>query len=176
MSARWSSATPRRCNKSILCARLEPVPDANITSEWQRCDLFPNHRPTTEVDIADGGEPVVFDSVGLQQLLNGLHTVGIGAEHFPWPPPDDPDRAPYRGGHRWRRLMRRCSSGATPRFCAGWMRCAECARRGWSRCSSSSARPGRGSRRFCGPGCCRGCAGTTAASSPCPSCARRGRC
>ena len=84
-------------HKAILCARLEPVPDANITSEWQRCDLFPNHRPTTEVDIADGGEPVVLDSVGLQQLLDGLHTVGIAAEHFRWPPPDDPDRAPYRG-------------------------------------------------------------------------------
>jgi hypothetical protein len=80
-----------------LCARLEPVPDANITSEWQRCDLFPNHRPIIEVDIADGGQPVVLDSVGLQQLLDGLHTVGIAAEHFPWPPPNDPDRAPYRG-------------------------------------------------------------------------------
>ena len=108
-------------HKAILCARLEPVPDANITSEWQRCDLFPDHGPTTEVDIADGGEPVVFDSAGLQRLLNGLRALGIGAEHFPWPPPSDPDRAPYRGGHRWRRPTRRCSSGATPRFCAGWM-------------------------------------------------------
>jgi len=84
-------------HKAILCARLEPVPDANITSEWQRCDLFRNHRPTTEVDIADGGQPVVLDRVGLQQLLDGLHTVGIAAELFRWPPPDDPDRAPYRG-------------------------------------------------------------------------------
>ena len=83
--------------KTILCARLEPVSDTNITSEWQRCDLFPDHGPTTEVDIADGGEPVVLDRVGLQQLLDGLHTLGIAAEHFPWPPPDDPDRAPYRG-------------------------------------------------------------------------------
>ena len=47
-------------NKTILCARLEPVPDTNITSEWQRCDLFPNHGPTTPVDIGDGGEPVVW--------------------------------------------------------------------------------------------------------------------
>src|SRR6476620_1054603 len=84
-------------HKTILCARLEPVPDANITSEWQRCDLFRNHRPTAVVNICDGGEPVVLDRVGLQQLLDGLHTVGIAAEHFPWPPPDDPDRAPYRG-------------------------------------------------------------------------------
>ena len=84
-------------NKTILCARLEPVPDTNITSEWQRCDLFPDHGPTTDVDIADGGEPVVLDSVGLQRLLEALRALGIGAEHFPWPPPGDPDRAPYRG-------------------------------------------------------------------------------
>ena len=32
-------------HKAILCARLESVPDANITSEWQRCDLFLNRRP-----------------------------------------------------------------------------------------------------------------------------------
>ena len=84
-------------HKTILCARLEPVPDTNITSEWQRCDLFPDHGPTTEVDIGDGGEPVVLDTVGLQRLLDALRALGIGAEHFPWPPPGDPDRAPYRG-------------------------------------------------------------------------------
>ena len=84
-------------HKAILCARLEAVPDANITSEWQRCDLFPSHRPTTEVDIADGEDPVVLDRVGLQQLWDGLRNVGIDAEHFRWPPTEDPDRAPYRG-------------------------------------------------------------------------------
>ena len=26
-------------HKAILCTRLEPLPDTNITSEWQRCDL-----------------------------------------------------------------------------------------------------------------------------------------
>ena len=83
--------------KTILCARLEPVPDTNITSEWQRCDLFPDHDPTTSVDIAHGGQPVVLDSVGLQRLLDALRALGIGAEHFRWPPPGDPDRAPYRG-------------------------------------------------------------------------------
>ena len=82
--------------KTILCARLEPVPDTNVTSEWQRCDLFPGEGPTTGVSV-DGGEPVVLDTVGLQRLLDALRGLGIGAEHFPWPPPDDPDRAPYRG-------------------------------------------------------------------------------
>ena len=97
MNAQVEFRYAENLHKAILCARLEPVPDTNITSEWQRCDLFPDHGPTTEVDIADGGAPVVFDSAGLQRLLNGLRTLGIGAEHFPWPPPDDPDRAPYRG-------------------------------------------------------------------------------
>ncbi|HUO39805.1 MAG TPA: TIR domain-containing protein, partial [Mycobacterium sp.] len=83
--------------KTILCARLEAVSDTNITSEWQRCDLFPDHGPTTDIDIADGGRPVVLDTVGLQRLLDALRALGIGAEHFPWPPPGDPDRAPYRG-------------------------------------------------------------------------------
>jgi hypothetical protein len=32
-----------------------------------------------------------------QRLHRGLRKAGIGAEHFVWPPPGDPDRAPYRG-------------------------------------------------------------------------------
>ena len=36
-------------------------------------------------------------TVGLQRLLDALRALGIGAEHFPWPPPGDPERAPYRG-------------------------------------------------------------------------------
>ena len=40
---------------------------------------------------------MVLATEGLHRLLNGLRALGIGAEHFPWPPPGDPDRAPYRG-------------------------------------------------------------------------------
>ena len=83
-------------NKAILVARLEPLPDTNITSEWQRCDLFVGDAPITDVEIGDG-EPVVVATDGLARLLNGLRALGIGADYFPWPPPDDPDRAPYRG-------------------------------------------------------------------------------
>src|SRR6185436_11345317 len=57
-------------NKTILCARLEPVFNSGITSEWQRCDLFPDHGPTTDVDVADGGAPVSLASEGLQRLLD----------------------------------------------------------------------------------------------------------
>ena len=83
-------------NKAIMVARLEPVPDTNITSEWQRCDLFVGDGPTTAISI-DNGEPVVLSTEGLQRLLNGLRALGIGADYFPWPPPNDPERAPYRG-------------------------------------------------------------------------------
>ena len=83
-------------NKAIMVARLEPVPDTNITSEWQRCDLFVGDGPTTAISI-DNGEPVVLSTDGLQRLLNGLRALGIGADYFPWPPPNDPERAPYRG-------------------------------------------------------------------------------
>ena len=81
--------------KTILCARLEPVPDTNITSEWQRC-----HSPTSHVGGGCRGRgtgAVLLASEGLQRLLESLRALGIGAEHFAWPPPSDPDRAPYRG-------------------------------------------------------------------------------
>jgi hypothetical protein len=79
--------------KTILCARLEPVPDTNITSEWQRCDLFSGDGCVTEVTV-DAGAPVELATEGLQRLLDALRALGIGAEHFPW---SDPDRPPYRG-------------------------------------------------------------------------------
>ncbi|WP_051027819.1 nSTAND1 domain-containing NTPase, partial [Nocardia higoensis] len=83
-------------NKAIVCARLEPVPDSGITGEWQRCDLF-GDGPTTRISLDDGGEPVVLATEGLHRLLDGLRALGIEAQYFPWPPRQDPDRAPYRG-------------------------------------------------------------------------------
>ena len=82
-------------NKAIVVARLESVPGREITSEWQRCELF-GDGPTTAISV-DDAEPVVLATEGLHRLLNGLRALGIGAEHFSWPPPQDPERAPYRG-------------------------------------------------------------------------------
>ena len=135
-------------HKAIVCARLEPVPDTNITSEWQRCDLFPDHDPTTEVDIADGGAPVVFDSAGLQRLLNGLRTLGIGADHFPWPPPDDPDRAPYRGWAPLEEADAAVFFGRDAQILRGLDVLRGMRSTGVERCSSSSARPGAGKSSF----------------------------
>lgn len=67
------------------------------------------------VDLTRGGTPVAFTvnpppdrtpvtitfpGEDLRALRNGLAKlglVGFETESFPWPPPDEPDRAPYRG-------------------------------------------------------------------------------
>lgn len=103
LSSHWEASaecraefrTAESLNKLILCARLEPLTAAGITGEWQRCDLF-GEGPTTQIPVGKGG-PVAFQTEGLQRLHRGLRLAGIGAEHFIWPPPNDPDRAPYRG-------------------------------------------------------------------------------
>ena len=51
--------------KQILVARLENLGQSDITSEWQRCDLFPDHGPTTQVDIADHLDPTPDELTGV---------------------------------------------------------------------------------------------------------------
>ncbi|MET9030879.1 TIR domain-containing protein [Nocardia sp. NPDC004168] len=70
-------------DKRIFCARLNPRAGGTIAREWQFCNLYTD----------DGG----LDEVGLDLLARGLRDAGISAEHFPWPPTDEPRRAPYRG-------------------------------------------------------------------------------
>jgi WD40 repeat protein len=109
VSANWVAAgecvaeyrTVEEKGKRIFSARIGPLADEkdDPTLEWQHCDLVDvgSGGPSTEVDIGDGGVPVVFSLAGLQRLRDGLNRAGIGAEHFEWPPPGDPQRAPYRG-------------------------------------------------------------------------------
>jgi len=81
--------------KQILVARLEDLGDIDITSKWQRCDLFAEGAQT---DIAvTGGAPVQFNTAALDQLKKAIEGTGVGPENFAWPPRMDPDRAPYRG-------------------------------------------------------------------------------
>ena len=86
--------TAENLNKRVFCARLEPDTGSR-TSAWQWCDLF-GDGPTTPIDIGDG-DPVRFATRGLYRLRDGIDGAGIGADYFPWPPVDEPDRAPYRG-------------------------------------------------------------------------------
>jgi predicted phage tail protein len=88
--------TAESLNKLILCARLEPSTELGVTGEWQRCDLF-GDGPSTQVPVEGADQFVTFETEGLQRLRRGLQRAGIGAEHFLWPPTNDPNRAPYRG-------------------------------------------------------------------------------
>ena len=88
--------TAENLNKQIFVARLQPSTGGDLTSEWQRCDLF-GEGPRTAIDIGDGAGPVELDTGGLYRLRDGIRGAGIGADSFVWPPPSDPGRAPYRG-------------------------------------------------------------------------------
>jgi WD40 repeat protein len=87
--------TAETLGKQILVGRLEDIGDGDITSEWQRCDLFAEG-PRTQILVA-GGPPVEFNSAALDQLKKAVEGAGIGPEHFVWPPKNEPERAPYRG-------------------------------------------------------------------------------
>ncbi|MBV8862242.1 MAG: toll/interleukin-1 receptor domain-containing protein, partial [Mycobacterium sp.] len=87
--------TAEGLGKRILVARLEDLGDGGITSEWQYCDLFADG-PQTEIDIADDA-PVLFNTAALERLRQEVEGPGMGPESFPWPPPNEPHRAPYRG-------------------------------------------------------------------------------
>jgi WD40 repeat protein len=103
LSANWEASheckveyrTAENLNKQIFVARLESSTGDELTSEWQRCDLF-GDGPKTPIDIGDG-PPVEFATEGLYRLRDGILGAGIGADSFVWPPPSHPDRAPYRG-------------------------------------------------------------------------------
>jgi WD40 repeat protein len=88
--------TAEMLNKRIFCARLEPSPADEETKAWQHVDLFGNDGQIT-ISLNDGGPPVAFSAHDLQALKEEIITKGIGADSFVWPPPDEPDRAPYRG-------------------------------------------------------------------------------
>jgi WD40 repeat protein len=88
-------------NKQVFCARLEASAGDDLTSEWQRCDLF-DGRAMTSIDVR-GGPPVMLATDGLYRLRDAIRGTGISARAFVWPPPGDPDRAPYRG---WQPLER----------------------------------------------------------------------
>ncbi|KHO28341.1 hypothetical protein QQ44_02125 [Mycolicibacterium setense] len=102
LSANWEASHECRVeyrvaenlNKQILCARLEPSAGDHLTAEWQRCDLFGG--PTTKIHV-DDGPPVEFATAGLYRLRDAIRGAGISAMSFVWPPPGDPERAPYRG-------------------------------------------------------------------------------
>jgi len=87
--------TAESLGKQILIARLADTGDTDITSEWQRCDLF-GGTATTTIDVRNAPS-VVFNTAGLTQLRDAIRGAGTGPENFVWPPRRDPERPPYRG-------------------------------------------------------------------------------
>ena len=77
---------------------LDTLPK-EMTAEWQLCDLVAgtarrafrvDHDPIPVTEVS-------FGESGLQRLKLGLQKAAFGAASFAWPPPQDPDRSPYRG-------------------------------------------------------------------------------
>ena len=87
--------TAEGLGKQILVARLEDLGDTDITSQWQRCDLFADGA-RTEIEV-QGGPAVRFNTAALSQIRRALEGTGVGPENFVWPPTDGSERAPYRG-------------------------------------------------------------------------------
>jgi TIR domain len=106
LSSNWEASseckteyrTAETLNKRIFCARLEQLTHSDISSEWQRVDLFGNG-PKTPIEIVINGvdEVVEFATEGLLRLKDEIVRAGVGPESFAWPPPGDLDRRPYRG-------------------------------------------------------------------------------
>jgi hypothetical protein len=86
----------RILHKPIFALVIEKVsPDAlpaELTDEWQICNLV-DENPPSDPGAAKGA----FRTAGLELLRRGLNEAGLGTASFPWPPPDDPKRQPYRG-------------------------------------------------------------------------------
>ena len=133
LSASWEASheckteyrTAEALGKQILLARLEDLADTDITSEWQRCDLF-GDGPKTTIDIDDGGPRVVFATRGLLRLRDAIRGADVGPQSFLWPPPADPERAPYRGWQPFEPVDAGCFSGATLKSSKRSMRCGVC--------------------------------------------------
>ena len=78
---------------------LDTIP-SEMTAEWQLCDLVAGtrrHRFRVSDSVADQDTEISFSEDGLARLKAGLQRAGIDSSTFPWPPPHDLDRSPYRG-------------------------------------------------------------------------------
>ena len=89
-------------HKLIFGVVLKEVPigelPTEMTAEWQLCRLVGNgSTETIHFPYRETTNEIAFLAEGLRRLREGLHKAGLNADFFPWPPKDDPQRAPYRG-------------------------------------------------------------------------------
>ena len=84
--------------KQVFLAIIKPCDPQDLPPDWQWCPLYGEGAQTTlRFEFREQPAACAFLSSGLERLKYGLEKAGISAEHFPWPPANDPDRAPYRG-------------------------------------------------------------------------------
>jgi WD40 repeat protein len=80
--------------KNIFIVFIEPCNDKDLTSSWQRCELFGNgEMETIRFELDNKVEEVQYLSKGLKKLKQGLKKVGLEANHFNY----DISRTPYPG-------------------------------------------------------------------------------
>ena len=105
LESKWCLAEfllAKTLHKRIFGLLIEPVPfdrvPVEMTAEWQLCDLTGTDR-IRSFDVTVNSQPVRVNlsEDGLNLLRRGLERAGLDARSFPWPPENDPNRAPYRG-------------------------------------------------------------------------------
>ncbi|OQW38969.1 MAG: hypothetical protein A4S08_08505 [Proteobacteria bacterium SG_bin4] len=105
--SRWCLAEfllAKQLGKAIFGVLVEATPleslPKEMTAEWQLCDLV---QGLQRLDYQVSYDPIVpptnvsFAEAGLARLKIGLQRAGLDSASFPWPPPGDPKRIPYRG-------------------------------------------------------------------------------
>jgi WD40 repeat protein len=105
--SRWCLAEfllAKQIDKTIFGVLIEPTSLETLpketTAEWQFCDLVAGAERQVFHVHSDPLVPqtdVSFGKAGLALLKIGLERSGLNPATFPWPPPNDRERAPYRG-------------------------------------------------------------------------------
>jgi len=93
-----------RLGKRLFGVLVEDIPlgdlPADLTGTWQLVWLASgrDHVMLRAMLPESGDEAhVTFSAEGLARLKAGLQKPGLDPKYFAWPPPDDPNRPPYRG-------------------------------------------------------------------------------
>jgi hypothetical protein len=81
---------------------IEPVPldqlPVEMTAERQLCELVgEDGLRSFDVEVLGRVQRIELRETGLDLLRRGLDRAGLDARTFPWPPPGEPHRDPYRG-------------------------------------------------------------------------------
>jgi len=93
-----------RLNKRIFGILIEELPLDSLPEKLTATSQVVNLAGGTDHEVfrvvhPDSGEErhVNFSATGLKRLHAGLQRAGLDPKFFEWPPPNDPDRPPYRG-------------------------------------------------------------------------------